>query len=294
MAPQKDSQSYLAFARLGKGEGWRYILGVLAIAWTWWNVCGYVGWIGQTLFFRIFESTLLSTIVGALVTFVPLLLLLCFIVYEIHQRPLQTLVNAELSIHYRRIWLGFGVWWALLTLFFIPNLWISPQDYTLSFQPGVWFAMLPIVLILTPIQTSVEELFYRGYLMQGLSLLTRNPVVLTIATSLAFAIPHFNNPEMQRGFLLGALNYFLWGVFAAVITLKDNGLELALGVHAANNLFIVLILNLPDSVLPTPSIWTYVGPIHAGEDLMGTLLYASLFYLIFFGGVFRRHPPATD
>lgn len=154
--------------------------------------------------------------------------------------------------------------------------------------------MLPIVFLLTPIQTSAEELFYRGYLMQGLSLLTRNPVVLTIATSLAFAIPHFNNPEMQRGFLLGALNYFLWGVFAAVITLQDNGLELALGVHAANNLFIFLFLNTPDSVLPTPAMWTYVGPIHAGEDLIGTLLYSALFYFIFFGGVPRHHSPATE
>lgn len=102
MSSLKGSQSYLASASQGKGEGWRYILGVLAIAWTWWNVCGYLGLIGQTIVFRVFESTSMSTVVGALIPFVLILGLLLFIIHEIHQRPLQTLVNAELSIHYRR------------------------------------------------------------------------------------------------------------------------------------------------------------------------------------------------
>ncbi len=294
MSSLQDSQSYLASARRGKGEGWRYVLGVLAMAWTWWNICGYVGLMGQAIVFRLFGSTSMSTVVGGMLPFVLMLGLLYLIVHRLHQRPLHTLVNAELSINRHRFWLGFGVWLALVVMFSALHLWISPQDYTFSFQPSSWFAMLPMVLILTLIQTSTEELFYRGYLMQGLSLLTKNPVVLTLATSLAFAIPHFNNPEMQRGFLLMALNYSLWGVFVAVITLQDNGLELALGVHAANNLFIFLFLNTPDSALTTPAIWTYVRPIHAGEDLMSTLLYAALFYFVFFGGISRHPSPQSE
>lgn len=146
--------------------------------------------------------------------------------------------------------------------------------------------LIGIVLII--IQTSTEEFFYRGYLMQGLSLLTRHPLLLILLTSILFAVPHFGNPEMQRGFIWTALTYFLWGVFFATITLKDNGLELVLGAHAANNLFSFLVVNTSDAGIPTPAFFTYTGAIDAREGLLGLLIQASLFYAIFFGGVARN------
>lgn len=279
--------SYLAAAIQGCGDAWRYVLVVLGLAWVWWNWSGYVVLASETAALALFRSAVVSRTIGLLTPFCLILALLWLAVRYIHQRPFRTLINAEASLNVKRLWWGFGAWFLLSLVFSIPYVWMHPQDYEFTFQPGQWLAMLPIFLVLTPLQTSTEELFYRGYLMQGLSLLTRRPIILIFATSLAFAIPHFGNPEMQRGFVLGALTYLLWGMFFAAISLKDNGLELALGAHAANNLFSDLFINTPDSVLPTPAIWTYVQPVHAGESLMGLLFHVVFFYVIFFGGIPR-------
>ncbi len=288
MSAVERPKSFLAAATQGKGEGWRYLLVILGLGWVWWNISGDAAFLSQNVALWLFHSPVISVAVGTLTPFCLILVLLVLAIYVVHERPLHTLINAETSINFKRLWLGFGAWMLLSMIFGIPYVWIYPQDYAFTFRPEHWFTTLPIFLLLTPLQTSTEELFYRGYLMQGLSLLTKHPVVLTIATSLAFAIPHFGNPEMQRGFIVGALIYLLWGIFFAVISLKDNGLELALGAHAANNLFLDLFINTPDSILPTPSIWTFTGPIHVGEGLMGLLFRTMFFYVIFFGGIPRH------
>ena len=93
-------------------------------------------------------------------------------------------------------------------------------------------------------------------------------------------MPHFSNPEMARdSFVWGALGYFAWGVFAPAIALKDNRLELSRGVHAANNLFLTLFLRATDSVVVTPSVFTYdSSAIDPRMSLASMLIDAALFY----------------
>jgi membrane protease YdiL (CAAX protease family) len=159
---------------------------------------------------------------------------------------------------------------------------LNSQNYVFAFNPAQWFLVFPIALILTPIQISAEEFFFRGYLLQGLGLLTRQRFVLIIVSSLLFAVPHFANPEMQRGAVWLALLYFAFGVFLTVITLKDNRLELALGVHAANNLRF-LFISTKDSALPAPAIWIVNDPGDPRLDLVFFLIQSAIFYYVFFG-----------
>jgi membrane protease YdiL (CAAX protease family) len=161
-------------------------------------------------------------------------------------------------------------------------LWLTPDAYEFSLEPLQWLAFLPLALILTPIQTTAEELFFRGYLMQGLGLINRHPLFLIGATSFLFLLPHLGNPELQRGVVWVGLSYWLWGVFFAAITLKDDRLELAMGSHAANNLFAALFINSADSVLPSPAIWT-VEPGEPRVSLIYQFALSALFYYLFFG-----------
>lgn len=205
-----------------------------------------------------------------------------------HGRTWRSLINAERTINYRRVAQGFCVWGLQLAIGSGLDIAANPEDYRLQFQPGAWLLLLVLSLCLVPIQTSAEELLYRGYLMQALRLLTKRPFWLIAITSLAFAIPHFGNPEMARGaFIWGALNYFAWGVVVAVITLKDNGLELALGLHAANNLFGYLFITTPDSVVQSPAIWIYEQTYDPMLGFFGLLIAGAIFYAIFFGGIPR-------
>ena len=130
---------------------------------------------------------------------------------------------------------------------------LYPDRYYVSFNADRFFLFAAVALVVTPIQTTTEELVFRGYLMQGLSLLARRPAVIAVLSALVFTLPHLMNPEVEHGALLLAASYFTIGLLLAVVTLRDGRLELAIGVHAANNLLLALVANYEGSVLkPNP------------------------------------------
>jgi uncharacterized protein len=282
------SRSFLDAARQGRNPWWLYFLVIVAIASYWWFFSGFTADFYQSIFPSTPESRYISFFVAGYIPFIFVLGILIFAVEQLHRRRFCSLVNADAFIGTRRLMMGFGVWGLQLLIFTFMDLLARPQSYELTFDPKQWFPLLIFSLLLVPIQTSTEEFLFRGYLMQGLGLLTKHPLVLMLITSLAFAIPHFGNPEMERGFVWGALTYFTWGVFFAAITLKDQGLELSLGAHAANNLFSALVVNTPDSVNPTLAIFTYQSVIEARGEFFSLLVPMVIFYAIFFGGLPRK------
>ena len=203
----------------------------------------------------------------------------------LHDRPFRTLISADRSIRWRRLFAGFGVWGLIIVITVVLDYALDSPNYKWVFNPSQWLLLVPFALILTPIQTSVEEFFFRGYLLQGLGLLTRQRFVLILINAVLFMLPHLANPEMQRGPVL-ALHYFAFGVFLVLLTLKDDRLELALGVHAANNLQI-LFFNTRDSALPAPSIWQIQDTGDPAIGLVFFILQCAVFYSVFFG---RRKP----
>jgi membrane protease YdiL (CAAX protease family) len=140
---------------------------------------------------------------------------------------------------------------------------------------------LPVALVLTPLQASVEEFFFRGYLMQGIALKTRNAIIPIVLSSFLFMLPHLLNPEVKSGFFLSAAYYLIFGLFLAFITVKDNCLELALGVHVGNNLYNALFATYADGALPASSIFT-IQKINPQYNLLSTLIVFALIYLFFF------------
>lgn len=291
------SQSYLEIAKQGKSSWWRYLLGTLLILFFWFIVGGLATVIlmfatlsrrgvqssdVQQQLEAFFKTASLETYVIANISFIFFGLGIFLAVRLLLQRKLGTLINAHASINLQRLFAGFGVWFLMQGVLIAYSLIFDYQNYVFSFNPAQWFPLLLCALILTPIQTSVEELFFRGYLLQGLGLITKNRLVLIILTSLFFMLPHLLNPEMQRGPLWLALYYFAFGVLAAVITLKDNQLELALGVHAANNLTL-LFVNTKDSAIPTNAIWIAKDTDDPRLTILLFLVQSAIFYYFFFG-----------
>lgn len=299
------SQSYLDIARQGRNSWWRYLLGISMILFLWLIVGGIISLIFVTILVTIplaqrglesqelqqqfqqqIQQFMTTPSVGAYITVNIPSIFFCLgiflVVIWLHRRPFPTLISADGSVNYNRLFKGFFVW-VLVSVIPIPiDYFLNSQNYVFTFNPTQWFLLLPIALILTPIQTSAEEFFFRGYLLQGLGLITRQSFVLMIVSSLLFAVPHFANPEMQRGAVWLALIYLGFGVFLALITLKDNRLELALGVHAANNLRF-LFFNTKDSALPAPAMWMLNDPGDPRLDLILFLVQSAIFYYVFFG-----------
>src|SRR5688572_5933691 len=182
---------------------------------------------------------------------------LALTVKVIHRRPLLSLITPEARVDWRRIGQSALAWCVIAAVVSVIEHVLYPGRYYLSFDPGQFFVFLVLVLVLTPIQTTVEELVFRGYAMQGLGLLTRRPVEVAIASSLLFTVPHLLNPEVhEHGVLIMAANYFAIGMLLATITLRDGRLELAIGLHAVNNVFLALVANYEGSALTTESIFT--------------------------------------
>jgi membrane protease YdiL (CAAX protease family) len=90
-------------------------------------------------------------------------------------------------------------------------------------------------LLLSP-AAAAEELVFRGWLLRRVAAFAPPPGILVILTALLFAAAHFDfNPD---AFLTRAL----MGAGFAYMTLRLGGIEFSSGVHAVNNMLIVLFL----------------------------------------------------
>jgi membrane protease YdiL (CAAX protease family) len=198
----------------------------------------------------------------------------------LHARPMKTLITAETRIRWGRMFVGAVLWFVIASLISLIEALLYPGRYVFSFQPLTLLIFTLFALILIPIQTSSEELFFRGYLLQWMGLRLKNIWVLSFLNGILFFLPHAVNPEMAVDAVLVGLGYFVVGFFYAFITLKDNGMELALGMHAANNLFATVVANYAITALPSPSLFTIqvLDPVYGLIAVVGGSI---VFYVVY-------------
>jgi len=174
----------------------------------------------------------------------------------LHKRSFRSLISWSENIDWQRIFWGFGIWMGMSLIAEGIYYMIDPSNY--SFQtPGLSYLLLLFIsLTILPIQTSFEEFLFRGYLMQGIGAALKNKWIALIVTSALFTLVHGMNPEIEKYGLLNMLPYYIIaGVFLGYITIMDNRLELALGIHAATNMFGALFVNYEGAALQTGSLF---------------------------------------
>jgi CAAX protease family protein len=287
---------YLDAARLGHNQWWRYALAIGLIVFA----TLFVGGLPLAVAVIFFAAggdpaTAVNPTNGALngvnpalslaLTLFPFVMAFCAILISarlIHGRPAASLVAPGRPIRWGRVAQGFAAWFVVGAAISLVEAIIFPGRYSLTLDPGRLLPFALVAVLLFPIQSSSEELFFRGYLLQGLALLTRNRLLLAVVTGLIFAALHIENPEVGAEFWLVMAFYFVFGVVLALITLRDGGLELALGVHAANNLFTALIANFKGSAVESPAIFTAAG-FTPWYSLVSTLVGLAVIYGVFFG-----------
>ncbi len=175
----------------------------------------------------------------------------------IHKKKFIKLINTGKNIKWARILKGAGLWGGILAVFTLISYIYDNSSLTFNLNLVPFIYLLIISLLVFPIQASFEEIFFRGYLMQGFGLLSKKPIVPLILTTLIFGLIHFYNGttiEMSITIVVSAL---ILGLMLGIIVLGENGLETAMGVHITNNMFIALFLNSPNSGLGNlPSLFT--------------------------------------
>lgn len=296
------TKKFLTLAQIGENQWWRYILGVIIIL-AFWQLIGLIPFIALLIFLQNHSSPEtkfnfqahqfqgvdpLLPYLAINFSFVCFLIGLYITIQFIHQRNFITLITPKSQVRYSRIFQAFGGWVFILAVFSVIGFYLmNPNDYKLTFNPIRFLIFLPFALVFTPIQASVEELFFRGYLMQAIGLKTRNAVIPILITSALFMLFHLLNPEVKVDFFLLSAYYFFLAVYLAFITVKDNSLELAIGVHIGNNLFGVLLASYSNSVLPAPSVFT-IKTLNPSANLISFSVYCIVFYFFFFRNKVRE------
>ena len=266
---------FFQMAYKGLNDWWRYLVGIVAV------VTGYMAgqmflygailWrmyddpsLGQEALGR-FEKTMDFSAVGVnknlglvllIMMFVVAMTALIIVIRSLHDKKLLDVITHRSAIDWKRIFFGFGFWLFLSLLLEGATYVIYPGSYTFRWNAAGFLPLMVISLTLLPVQTSFEEIFFRGYIMQGLGVLTHNKWIPVLVSSIMFGLMHGTNPEVAKfGFWTMQLYYVIAGLFLAVITVMDDGLELALGVHAATNFFGATLFSYEGGVLQTDSLF---------------------------------------
>lgn len=139
-----------------------------------------------------------------------------------------------------------------------------------------------LVILIVPFQAAAEEYVFRGYLMQLVGSWSRFAFLPVVISTPLFVAGHAYE-------LWGLLDVAIFGLTAAVLTIRTGGLEAAIAAHTANN---VLLLILDALGMISASGGEDPGPV----DLLPTLVSSVLLVLLIERsarrhGVQRTRPP---
>ncbi len=258
---------YIEQAYKGLTDAWRYIVGG-AIIFIAWQILGSIPLIaGLFLNMDGFEnfptdiSGMVELLGGNLFLFLMLIsfaigLIGVFISFKyLHKLSFTQFTTTRSKIDWKRFWFVFILWGGVTSgLVLLDYFYITPENYVWNFKLEPFLILLAIGIFLLPLQTSFEEYAFRGYGMHFLGTIAKNRWLPLIITSVAFGVMHIFNPEVEKLGYIIMVYYIGTGFFLGIITLMDEGLELALGFHFANNLFTALLVTTDWTVLQTDSI----------------------------------------
>jgi membrane protease YdiL (CAAX protease family) len=186
------------------------------------------------------------------------------------------------NIDWKRIFFSFSLWSLISMVMVLGAYYLSPESFVLNFKLNKFLVFLIIAILLIPLQTSFEEYLFRGHMMQGIGLLTNNRLIPLIVTSVLFGLMHIANPEVGKIGYIIMVYYIGTGFFLGIITLMDDGLELALGFHAANNLIGALLVTADWTAFQTHSVFKDISEPTAGFDVvLPVIIIFPILILIF-------------
>jgi membrane protease YdiL (CAAX protease family) len=261
---------FFSEAKKGKNEFWRFIISVILII--------AVTFIGQIPLIAVFLMKMtdysqlekfqedldfshvdIDPNVGLILILIPFALCflsMIFIVRLIHERDFKTVLTAHERFNWTKMFFSIFLMLILLSASELILYLFNPGNYELNFNMRLFIPLIIIAIILLPLQTSFEEILMRGYLMQGIGLISRYKWIPLVITSVLFGLLHIMNPEIKEFGLLATLPYYIgFGLFMGIVVIMDDGLEIPLGIHAAVNIYGTAFVTFSGSTMQTPALF---------------------------------------
>jgi len=214
------------------------------------------------------------------------LLVAILLVKGLHKRVFAQTINGTQKIRIKRCLIGASVWGILMLIYYLGDYLINPGYYRLQFN---FFAFIPLFFIsvlLIPLQTTSEEFLFRGYLAQGFAGWTKSRWLAILIPGLLFGLMHSFNPEVKEfGFWISMSQYVFFGLLFGLIAVLDDGIELTMGMHAVNNVFLSLFVTNYASALQTDAVFEQTRTIPVKETL--SLIIIGIITLAFFAWKYK-------
>lgn len=234
------------------------------------------------------------TLLMMLFPFLVGLVTFALLVKPLHGRSFYQTFNGTSSMRWSRIFVSGFAWIFLSALYFLNYKWMEPGDFRINNTSStlIWLAVISLLFI--PLQATFEEIIFRGYLMQGFTLLSKkeegvfryvsfvtgSTLFPLLMTSVLFGIMHAWNPEIKEyGFFTMIPQYILFGLLFGITTILDDGVEIAAGAHAANNIFLSIMVTNSSSTLQTPALYEQLN-IKPWVEFWALLATSVLFFLV--------------
>ena len=151
------------------------------------------------------------------------------------------------------------------------------------FAAAIW-GLLSIITLAIPLFTAdqsnlvFEELLFRGYLMQWSALLFKYRWIAILLTGTLFGLLHGANPEVEEfGIWVALPQYILMGLILGFVAVKDDGMELSLGLHMANNILAAITITSDASTLQTHALFKDLHPTASWVDTLMMLIAGLIF-----------------
>lgn len=283
--------SYIQQAYTGKIGRWKYVIPVLL----------FFGLMGLNILFSIVMDIDQSEIIAEqiekdgknytfftlLIPFAFLLGLLFLYVKYVHKQSLKSLTTSRKKIDWSRVGFSFLLVALFISLMTFGDYFFRPEAYEMNFNFSKFISLAAVAIILVPIQTSFEEYMFRGYLMQGIGVITRYRWPALFITSIIFGSMHFANPEVSMLGPVIMISYIGTGFLLGIMTLMDEGMELSLGFHAGNNLITALLVTANWTAFQTDSVLIYTEEPTAGFDVLIPVLVIYPIYLLIMAKVYN-------
>ena len=239
--------AYCAVWRTGLGiliiavsyGGGTYLLGILAIKIAESIQLGA----GYAMVFELATSSSKRAVLIALFSAVLMLPGLWLALKTVHHRSLRSVIAPTGRVHwgnYMRAVLFVALFAGGSSLPVLIN-----AEFTQQLGLGQWLPWLAPALLLIFLQTATEELVFRGYLMQQLAARFHSRWVWWVLPAMLFGALHYNPLIYTDNTWLVVASAVLSGLIFGDITARSGDLSIALGLHFANNLTVILLLGVP-------------------------------------------------
>ena len=232
------------------------------------------------------QADLNSVLTLMLLPFAFVLLTLMLCIKHIHQRPILSLFTSRPTFDWKRFFVAFGIWGTIMGVFLAGAIAVGyPIEW--NFKASAFIGLILVSLFILPLQTSAEEAFFRGFLFQGFGKFFKKGWISILLTGTLFGLLHWANPEVAKIGDILLVFYIGTGIFLGILTQMDDGLELAMGYHAVNNIFASLIVTNNWQAFHTDALFMDKTPPTFGWEPILTLVVFQPFLLFLFSRLYK-------